>query len=666
MDYREESMTARDIAAVATSVRCLTMDAVEKAKSGHPGLPMGCAELGALLYGEILKHDPSEPEWIDRDRFVLSAGHGCLLLYSLLHLAGYGVSLDDLKSFRQLGAKTPGHPEWGVTPGVEATAGPLGQGLGNAVGMAIAERMLAARFNTPTRTVIDHHTFVLASDGDMMEGIGYEAASLAGHLGLGKLIVFYDSNHITIEGSTGLAFSEDVLKRYQGFGWRTFSGSMYDTDGILSKVAEAQRPADRPALILLESTIGKGAPHAAGTAEAHGAPLGAEEVKAAKRALGVPEDTMFHVAPEARAYFAARRDPWRRRRAEWQAGFDAWSRENPGLAAEWQGAFAGGAPDLSAVAFPGFKVGDALATRSASGKILNAIAKAVPGLVGGSADLAPSNNTHLRDLGDFSRDTPAGRNFHFGVREHGMGAVVNGLAYHGGFRPFCATFMVFSDYMRGSVRVAAIAKLPVIYVFTHDSIFVGEDGPTHEPVEHLAALRAIPNVLVLRPADAEETEAAWRMALGRTDGPTALALTRQNLTVFPKHDSRWRETVSRGAYTAKECEGAPDTVIVATGSEVGVALAAADLLADRQVRVVSMMCRERFVAQDRAFRQALVPPGVRRVVIEAGTSFGWTSPFDDGTLVVSIDRFGESGPWQKLAERFGITAAALAERIRSR
>ena len=659
-------MTARDIAAVATSVRCLTMDAVEKAKSGHPGLPMGCAELGALLYGEILKHDPSDPRWIDRDRFVLSAGHGCMLLYSLLHLAGYDVSLDDLKSFRQLGSKTPGHPEWGITPGVEATAGPLGQGLGNAVGMAIAERMLAARFNTPKRAVIDHHTFVLAGDGDMMEGVGYEAASLAGHLGLGKLIVFYDSNRITIEGSTALAFSEDVLKRYQAFGWRTFSGSMYDPEGIVRMVTEARQPADRPAFILLESTIAKGAPHAAGTAEAHGAPLGAEEVKAAKRALGVPEDAAFHVAPEARAFFASRREPWRRRHEEWKAGFDEWSRENPGLAAEWERAFAGGAPDLSAVAFPAFKAGESLATRSAGGSVLNAVAKAVPGLVGGSADLAPSNNTYLKDMGDFTRATPAGRNFHFGVREHGMGAVANGMAYHGGLRPFCATFMVFSDYMRGSVRVAAIAKLPVVYVFTHDSIFVGEDGPTHEPVEHLAALRAIPNVQVLRPADAEETEAAWRMALGRTDGPTVLALTRQALAVFAKHDARWRETIQRGAYVARDCGGAPETVIVATGSEVGVALAAADLLADRKVRVVSMISRERFVAQDRAFREALVPPNARRVVIEAGVSFGWASPFDDGTLAVTIDRFGESGPWQKLAERFGITAAALAERIRNR
>jgi transketolase len=659
-------MTAKDIAAVATSVRCLTMDAVEKAKSGHPGLPMGCADLGALLYGEILKHDPSDPRWIDRDRFVLSAGHGCMLLYSLLHLAGYDVSLDDLKGFRQLGSKTPGHPEWGVTPGVEATAGPLGQGLGNAVGMAIAERMLAARFNTAKHAAIDHHTFVLAGDGDMMEGVGYEAASLAGHLGLGKLVVFYDSNRITIEGSTELAFSEDVLKRYQGFGWRTLSGSMYDTDGIRRMVAEARQPSDRPTLILLESTIAKGAPHAAGTAEAHGAPLGAEEVKAAKRALGVPEEAQFHVAPEARAYFASRRDAWRRRREEWQATFDVWSRENPGLAAEWHRVFSGGAPDLSAVAFPAFKAGESLATRSASGKILNAVAKAVSNLVGGSADLAPSNNTNLKDLGDYSRSNPSGRNFHFGVREHGMGAVANGMAYHGGLRPFCATFMVFSDYMRGAVRVAAIAKLPVIYVFTHDSIFVGEDGPTHEPVEQLAALRAIPNVLVLRPADAEETEAAWRMALGRTDGPTVLALTRQALAVFPKQDQRWRETIQRGAYTARDCGGAPETVIVATGSEVGVALAAADLVADRKVRVVSMMCRERFMAQDRSFREALVPSGARRVVIEAGVSFGWTSPFDDGTEAVSIDRFGESGPWQKLAERFGITAAALADRIRSR
>ncbi len=658
-------MNLSDISAVATSVRLLTMDAVEKAKSGHPGLPMGCAELGALAYGEILTHYPPDPRWIDRDRFVLSAGHGCMLLYSLLHLSGYDLTLEDLQAFRQLDSRTPGHPEWGLTAGVEATAGPLGQGLGNAVGMAIAERILASRFNTPKHSVIDHWTYCLASDGDMMEGVASEAASLAGHLGLGKLIVFYDSNHITIEGSTDLAFSEQVLERFAAYGWRTFSGSMYDPAGILGLVAEARTSADRPSIILLASTIAHGAPHAAGTAEAHGAPLGAEEVRAAKQAMGVPGDAQFHVLPAARSYFAGKLPRWRERWQQWQSMLATWKAENPGLAEEWNRTVECPSVALAAAPLVAFKEGEAMATRAASGKVLNALAAAVPNLVGGSADLAPSNNTRMKDLGDFGRADRRGRNFHFGIREHGMGAISNGMAYHGGLRPLCATFMVCSDYMRGSIRVAAIAKLPVVYVFTHDSIFVGEDGPTHEPVEHLAALRAIPNLLVLRPADAQETEMAWRMAYERTDGPTVLALTRQSTTVFPKPDRDWRATIRRGAYVARDCEGEPEAVIVATGSEVGVALGAADQLAGRRVRVVSMISRELFMAQDRAFREHLVPAGARRVVIEAGVSQGWRSPFDTETLVVSIDRFGESGPWQKLAERFGITSAALAGRIRS-
>jgi transketolase len=652
------------LSAVAASVRSLAIDAVEKAKSGHPGLPMGCAELGALLYGEVMSHWPQDPQWANRDRFVLSAGHGCMLLYAMLHLSGYDLSLEDIRNFRQLGSRTPGHPEWGLTPGVEATAGPLGQGISNGVGMAIAERILAAKFNTAARVVVDHYTYVLASDGDMMEGVASEASSLAGHLGLGKLIVFYDSNRITIEGSTDLAFSENVLKRFEGYGWQTLAGDMYDLTGIVGLVEKAKKDAERPSVILLKSIIGKGAPTRAGTAKAHGEALGPEEAAGAKKAIGVPDGRQFYVFPEAVSYFTEKQPSWKKRYEDWKKGFDSWRAENPELAREWDTGFRG---DVSLPGEPlvSFKPGESLATRAASGQTLNALAKIVPNLIGGSADLAPSNNTNLKDGGDFSRSNPKGRNFHFGIREHGMGAICNGIAYHGGLRPYCATFLVFSDYMRPSIRIAAIAGLPVIYVFTHDSVFVGEDGPTHEPVEHLAALRAIPNLVVLRPADAEETEVAWRMAYERRDGPTALALTRQGLPVYPKADAQWRTTIRRGAYVAKDCDGAPDVVIVATGSEVSVALQAAAALTDRKVRVVSMISRGLFDGQPMEFQRSLIPPGSKKVVFEAGVSFGWKSLADDSTLVVGIDRFGESAPYQKVAEHLGITAAALEKRIRA-
>ncbi len=656
-------MNTKQLSAVATSIRSLAMDGVEKAKSGHPGLPMGCAELGAVLYGEILKHDPADPAWIDRDRFVLSAGHGSMLLYSALHLSGYAVSLEDLMSFRQLGSITPGHPEWGLTPGVEATGGPLGQGLSNAVGMAIAERILAARFNTPGRAIIDHYTYVLASDGDMMEGVASEAASLAGHLGLGKLIVFYDSNRITIEGSTDLAFSEDVLARFHGYGWHTLSGSMYDLEGIVRLADEARRVTDKPSIIRLESIIGKGAPNKAGSSKVHGEPLGADEVKAAKAALGLPEGCQFHVLPEARAYFNEKTPCLKSRHDEWKKSFEAWKKENPELFEEWRKWVEQPRLELPEAALAEFKQGESPATRAAGGKVLNALAALVPNLFGGSADLAPSNSTNLKDMGDFSKANPLGRNFHFGIREHGMAAIANGMAYHGGLRPFCATFLVFSDYMRPSIRVAAIAKLPVIYVLTHDSVFVGEDGPTHEPVEHVASLRAIPNLRVLRPADGEETEMAWRMAYERLDGPTALALTRQGLPILAKADARWRETIRRGAYVARDCAGEPQIVIVSTGSEVHAAVKAAESLPKKKIRVVSMISRELFLAQDAAFRSALVPLKAKKVVFEAGVSMGWKSPFDDSVLTVCVDRFGESAPCQKLAEHLGITAEALAKKI---
>jgi len=656
-------MDLQALQAVANSVRTLSMDAVEKAKSGHPGLPMGLAELGALLYGELLKHDPADPKWPNRDRLVLSAGHGCMLLYSLLHLSGYPLSLDDLKSFRQLGSKTPGHPEYGMTPGVEVTGGPLGQGLANAVGMALAESMLAAKFNTAAHKIVDHHTYVIASDGDMMEGVSSEAASLAGHLGLGKLIVFYDSNHITIEGSTDLAFSEDVLKRFESYGWRTLQASAYDLPAIAALVAQAKGATDRPTVIRLESIIGKGAPTMEGKHAVHGTPLGTEECKRVKQALGIPEEAMFHVFPGAREFFAARQKAWAAAHKDWQTTLASWKKANPELAREWE-QWQAPRVELNGAAMPEFKVGESLATRAASGKAVTALSKAVGNLVGGSADLAPSNNTYVKDAGDFGKANRLGRNFHFGIREHGMGAICNGILYHGGLRPYCGTFLVFSDYMRPSIRVAAIAKLPAIYVFTHDSIFVGEDGPTHEPVEHLAALRAIPNLQVLRPADAEETTEAWLMAYERTDGPTALILSRQNLPVLAKSDADWRKSVRQGAYVAKDCQGEPELVVVASGSEVHVAVAAAAELSERRIRVLSMPCREEFARQPAEWRRKLVPPKARRLIFEAAVRQGWTGLFEEGTEVVSIERFGESGPYAKLAEHFGITAPAVAERMR--
>jgi len=658
-------MENRDIEAVALTVRSLTMDAVEKAGSGHPGMPMGMAELGALLYGVVLRHNPAEPDWIDRDRFVLSAGHGSMLLYALLHLAGYDLPLEEIKSFRQLGSKTAGHPEYRAAPGIETTTGPLGQGFANAVGMAVAERMLAHRFNTPEHTIIDHHTYVISGDGCMMEGVTAEAASLAGHLGLGKLIAFYDDNSISIEGSTDLAFTEDVGKRFEGYNWHVCRGDAYDTEGILRRVEQAKAEADRPSLIRLTSTIGRGAPSKAGSHETHGAPLGEEEVAAAKKALGIPGDQPFYIHPGAVEFFSRRRGELEKEHVRWESAFSAWAGKNPELHQQWKAFFApAGRVDVELPAFP---VGEKVATRAAGGKVLNAFAKAVPNLVGGAADLAPSTKTLIADAGDFQRDNPGGRNMRFGVREHGMGAVTNGMALHGGLRPFCSTFFVFTDYMRPPVRLASMMGLAVIYVFTHDSIYVGEDGPTHEPVEHLAAMRAVPGLTVLRPGDAEETALAWLMAIENTDGPTALVLTRQKLEVYPKADESWRETARLGAYTAREAEGNPRIVVIATGSEVSLAVKAAEAMgaAGAGVRVVSMICRERFLAAPEDYRRSLVPSGAKRLVVEAGVSLGWEGMAGEGGDILSIERFGESGPAAAVAEHLGFTVESVRKRIES-
>ena len=647
-------MDQRSIEETAKSIRCLSMDAIQKANSGHPGLPLGCAELGAVLYGELLRHDPAAPAWMDRDRFVLSAGHGSMFLYSLLHLSGYGVSLDDIKAFRQIGSKCAGHPEYGVAPGIETTTGPLGQGVATAVGMAIAETMLAARFNTAKRTIVDHYTYVLAGDGCLQEGVSAEAASLAGHLGLGKLIVFYDDNDITIDGGTSLSFSEDVGARFAAYGWHVQKGGMYDADGLRRMVSAAKAEPGRPSLVMLKSVIGKGAPTMQGSHKVHGAPLGAEEIARAKAAMGVPEGAQFWVSPEAEAFFRSRAKELSAARAAWEAEYAAWRAEEPALAAELD-AMEAGEPS-SAPAWPAAKPGDSTATRNASGAALAAAFAAWPGLVGGSADLTGPNVTKLPGPA-YSAGDRSGRMLHYGVREHAMAAISNGLALHGGFRPFCATFLVFADYLRPSLRLAALMGLPVVYVLTHDSVFVGEDGPTHQPIEHLASLRAIPNVLVLRPADADETNEAWAWAMARTEGPTVIALTRQNLPVLEKADPIWRDTFRTGAYVVKNTAGEPDVVALASGSEVDLALRAAALSPGKSVRVVSVPSLETFLSQPDAIRDTIAPPEARILACEAGRLLVWDR-IADGFL--GIERFGESGPGAKVAAHLGLTAEALA------
>jgi transketolase len=651
---------------IALSVRSLSMDAVQAANSGHPGLPLGAAELGAWLYGAGLRHDPSAPDWLDRDRFVLSAGHGSMFLYSLLHLAGYAVTLDNIKKFRQLGSPCAGHPEHGMLPGIETTTGPLGQGLANAVGMAIAETMMAARFNTDTRKLFDHYTYVLAGDGCMMEGVASEAASLAGHLGLGKLIVYYDSNSITIDGSTAMAFSEDVGKRHEAYGWQVLKGSMYDFGAIDSLTALAKAEKNRPSLIILESIIGKGSPSKAGTAGVHGSPLGPEEIVKAKAGLGIPAGASFWVAPESTAFFATRNKELAATRAAWEKDFAAWKAEEPAKAATLAALLSG--KETAPLALPAYKAEEKIATRAASGKALVAAYASFPGLVGGSADLTGPNATALPGGDVYGPKNRAGRYIHFGVREHGMAAIANGIALHGGFTPFVATFLSFVDYLRPALRLSALMKLPVIYVLTHDSFWLGEDGPTHQPVEQLASVRAIPGLLVLRPADAEETAVAWKLAMERRDGPTVLALSRQNLPIIRKDDPEWPYTMALGAYVARNSAEEPETVVVATGSEVSLALEAATLLekdgACSAVRVVSMPCREAFMAAPAPVREALIPKGARVVVVEAGVAQGWErlAKFED---ILSVERFGESGPAEEVAKHLGFTAAKVAALIKA-
>ena len=643
------------------TIRLLSVDGVQKANSGHPGLPMGAAPMAYVLWQRHLRHNPKNPKWPDRDRFVLSAGHGSMLLYSMLHLYGYDLALDELKAFRQWGSRAPGHPEAFCTPGVEATTGPLGQGATNAVGMAMAERFLAGRYNQPGHTIVDHMTYAVVGDGDLMEGLTSEAASLAGHLGLSKLVWLYDDNRISLDGPTTLAFTEDVAKRFEAYGWHVVKVEQGDTDvDAIDRAIAAAKADPRPSLVMVHSTIGFGSPKKAGTSEAHGAPLGPEEVKATKQALGWDPEKQFYVPDEARAHFHTATERGARAEAEWQARFEAWAAAYPALAKEWQTAQKGELPADWDSAIPVFTTKDEPASRVSGGKVLAAIAGKVPWLVGGDADLSCSTMTSLPGLGDFDGKTGLGRNIHFGVREHAMGAIANGMAYHGGVRPFTATFFVFSDYERPALRMAALSKLPVLFIFTHDSIGVGEDGPTHQPVEHLAALRSIPNLWVIRPADANETAQAYRAAMRRNDGPVAIVLTRQKLPTFDRDKVAPATGVSRGAYVLSEAPGGPlQALLLATGSEVSLALAAQErlLAGGIRTRVVSMPCWELFTAQPAEYRDSVIPPAVTaRVSIEAGTTLGWHRWIGEHGIAIGLDRFGASGPGSVLVKQFGFTA----------
>jgi transketolase len=653
------------------AIRALSMDAVERAGSGHPGTPMGLAPLGYSLFTRFLRHNPANPEWPDRDRFVLSPGHASMLLYSLLHLTGYDLSMDDLRQFRQWGSRTPGHPEHGHTPGVETSTGPLGQGVANGVGMALAERLVGQRFNRPGHEIVDHRTWVIASDGDMMEGISSEAASLAGALRLGKLTCFYDDNHITIEGETRVAFCELVANRFQAYGWqvlRVDDGN--DLDEIARAAALAMDEEARPSLVVVRTHIGYGSPAKQDSPAAHGAPLGADEVRATKRALGWSENEEFIVPGAVTAHFRRALERGHDMETEWGERFNRWAESEPELAREWRSLQEHELPTGWSEGLPSFDPSHGpMATRSASGKVLNAIAGRLPSLVGGSADLAPSTETYLEGLGDVSSHCSyedvagadfAPRNLHFGVREHAMGAILNGMALHDGVIPYGGTFLVFSDYMRPAIRMAALMGLPVVFVFTHDSIGLGEDGPTHQPVEQLSSLRLIPNLVVLRPADANETAHSWRIALERRHGPTALVLSRQKLPILPPPAVA---EVELGAYSLV-AEPRPDVVLIGTGSEVGLCVAARDALATEGVHasVVSMPSWELFDAQPQAYRQAVLPPGVPRLAVEAGTTKAWSRYADDA---IGLDSFGASAPAEVLMERFGFTVENVVARARS-
>jgi transketolase len=647
------------------TIRTLSMDGVQKANSGHPGLPLGAAAMAYVVWTKFLRHNPAHPDWVNRDRFVLSAGHGSMLLYSLLHLTGYDLPLEELKNFRQWSSRTPGHPESHLTPGVEATTGPLGQGVGNIVGMAIAREQLAVRFNSPGRELISYHIFGLCSDGDLMEGVSAEAASLAGHLGLGSIVLLYDDNRITIDGPTELTFSEDVAARFTAYGWQVLRADGLNTDEVEAAVKAGADESTRPTLIVCRTTIGYGSPHKAGTAAAHGSPLGAEEVALTKRALDWPEDKSFFVPNEAFKHFSAAVTKGAKLEAEWNAELQKAKAASPDLAREWDAFWSGALPANWEAQLPKWSAQDkSVATRKASERVINALAPMLPQMIGGSADLAESNLTYMEGLGDFQRDNRAGRNLRFGIREHAMGAILNGIALSGPFVPFGGTFLAFLDYMKPAVRLAALAHLPVIYVFTHDSIGLGEDGPTHQPVEQLWSLRATPNIFVFRPADARETAECWRLALLRRNGPSALILTRQPLPIL---DAPMR--VERGAYVlAESSRTPPELVLLATGSEVSLALVAREELEREGVatRVVSMPCLELFERQPEEYRNEVLPPNVvNRLAIEAGATMGWWKYVGGKGDVLGLDHFGASAPGPVLFREFRFTPENVMARAKA-
>jgi transketolase len=676
-----DTQTLEDLS--INTIRILSADAVQNANSGHPGLPMGAAAMAYTLWTKFLKHNPTDPLWFDRDRFVLSAGHGSMLLYSLLHLTGYNLPLEELKRFRQWDSKTPGHPERGHTPGVEVATGPLGQGFGNGVGMAIAEAFLAAKYNRPGHEIINHYTYAIVSDGDVMEGIAQEAASLAGHLRLGKLIYLYDQNHISLAGGTDLTFTEDVGKRFEAYGWQTiYVKDGNDTDDIARAIEQAQRERHRPSLILARTHIGYGSPKKQDNFSAHGNPLGEEELQATKKALGWSTMDKFYLPQDAVNHFREAVGKGQKQQQEWQAKFKAYKEEFPKEAAELDQSISGKLPEDFAADLPKWKPADKpIATRVAGGEAMNALAKHIPNLIGGSADLNPSTNTALKGLGDFQPPefagpgtlgavggnwSYAGHNVAFGVREHAMGAAVNGMAAHGGVLPFSATFLVFSDYMKPSIRLGALSKLHAFYVFTHDSIGVGEDGPTHEPVEQLAGLRAIPGLTVIRPADANETAEAWKFAV-QHNGPTLFALTRQNLPHLDRSNAKDAD-VAKGAYILSESEGgSPDVILIGSGSEVSLCVKAQDKLKGYGVkaRVVSMPSWSLFAAQGDAYRESVLPKALKkRVTVEAGSPMGWHEWAGDEGTIIAIDHYGASAPGDEIMKHFGftgehVTAAAL-------
>ncbi len=647
------------------TIRTLSMDAIQKANSGHPGAPMGLAAAGYVLWTRVMKHNPENPGWPNRDRFVLSGGHASMLLYSLLHLTGYEVSLEDIKNFRQMGSKTPGHPEYGHTPGVETTTGPLGQGIANAVGMAMAERHLAARFNQPGQDIVDHHTYVVCGDGDMMEGVAAEAASLAGHLGLGRLICLYDDNEISIEGNTDITFTEDVAKRFEAYNWQILKvDDGNDLTAIENALCEARNHVARPSLIILKTHIAYGSPNKQDSHDAHGAPLGEDEIRLTKACLGCDENAQFCVPDAVIANCRKVVDNGRAAEAAWQEMYQAYTRSHPELADEWVNALTGFLSrgwdkDLVEMA----PSDGPLATRAASGKALNALARRIPTLMGGSADLAPSNKTFLDGESVYQKDAYGGRNIRFGVREHAMGAVISGMFLHGGIRPYGGTFLVFADYMRPAIRMAALMKLPVIYVFTHDSIAVGEDGPTHQPVEHLAALRTIPNLLVLRACDANETVDAWCQAVKTNDQPVAMLFSRQKLPILPKSQTGGR--LSRGAYVVSDCQGTPDVLLLASGAEVHQAMDAQKLLQQKgtAARVVNMPSWELFEKQSEDYKRQILPSEVKaRVAVEAGITMGWDRYVGPDGIVIGMSGFGASAPGGEVLSRFGFTAENVAQR----